>query len=385
MAVGHHQRLQPHHLGTTSIPQCPCSWWADACVRPPELHPNSLQRPPQGSLCPPEEEDGQAQALSHPQGASGLRSRSGISAGSGRNVVAAGTMPAPCTGPLRDSTGAAAQAQPCSQGAGRKQMEMTPAAISCGRTRGLSPPPLPLLAQQGLGHHRHHCSGLPKPCATQGTSTLLHPAPWLDRCHLHPGVAHATTRCRTAPARGCPVSAHQGCTQELSQQEPAPWDPRPLAPAVPSMLLEWLGESPALGCPRVGLELWTGLRGGAELPEVGQARPAQPPGLAQWRFIWNEWFPNKLCNLKILRKRKRQKGGEPTAAQPVHGDRRATRHPGLSPGTGRGSATAAPSPWLWPPAPEATWPHRPLSVSGGQATLVPSVTSPRAVSSASCL
>lgn len=210
MAVGHHQRLQPHHLGTTSIPQCPCSWWADARVRPPELHPNSLQHPPQGSLCPPEEEDGQAQALSHPQGASGLRSRSGISAGSGRNVVAAGTMPAPCTGPLRDSTGAAAQAQPCSQGAGRKQMEMTPAAISCGRTRGLSPPPLPLLAQQGLGHHRHHCSGLPKPCATQGTSTLLHPAPWLDRCHLHPGVAHATTRCRTGPCAGLPGVSTSG-------------------------------------------------------------------------------------------------------------------------------------------------------------------------------
>lgn len=210
MAVGHHQCLQPHHLGTTSIPQCPCSWRADARVRPPELHPNSLQHPPQGSLCPPEEEDGQAQALSHPQGASGLRSRSGISAGSGRNVVAAGTMPAPCTGPLRDSTGAAAQAQPCSQGAGRKQMEMTPAAISCGRTRGLSPPPLPLPAQQGLGHHRHHCSGLPKPCAAQGTSTLLHPAPWPDRCHLHPSVVHATTRCRTGHCAGLPGVSTSG-------------------------------------------------------------------------------------------------------------------------------------------------------------------------------
>lgn len=218
--------------------------------------------------------------------------------------------------------------------------------------------------------------------------------------HQHPaaptalaGPVPSPSQCGTrhhplpdGPLRGAARCQHiGGAPRSSSQQEPVPWHPRPLSPAVPSVLLEWLGESPALGCPRVGLELWTGLRGGAELPEVGQARPAQPPGLAQWRFIWNEWFPNKLCNLKILRKRKRQKGGELTAAQPVHGDRRATRHPGLSPGTGRGSATAAPSPWLWPPAPEATWPHRPLSVSGGQATLVPSVTSPRAVSSASCL
>lgn len=119
--------------------------------------------------------------------------------------------------------------------------------------------------------------------------------------------------------------------------------------------------------PRAGLELQSGLHDSAELREGGQVHSMQPPGLAQRRFIWNEQFPNKLCNLKILRKRKRQKGGEPAAAQPVHGDRRATRRPGLSPGTGRGSVTTIPS----PPSPEGTWHHRPLSVSVDRPLLYP--------------
>lgn len=211
-------------------------------------------------------------------------------------------------------------------------------------------------------------------------SALAGPVPSPSQCGTrhHPlpdGPLRGAARCQHI--RGAPRSSASR-NQRHGTLGPCPQ-------LCPACCWSGWGRAQPSAAPGVGLELWTGLRGGAELPEAGQARPAQPPGLAQWRFIWNEWFPNKLCNLKILRKRKRQKGGEPTAAQPVHGDCRATRHPGLSPGTGRGSATAAPSPWLWPPAPEATWPHRPLSVSGGQATLVPSVTSPRAVSSVSCL
>lgn len=60
------------------------------------------------------------------------------------------------------------------------------------------------------------------------------------------------------------------------------------------------------------------------------------------------------------------------AAQPVHGDLRATQHHGLSPGTGRGSVTTIPS----PPSPEGTWSPRPLSVSVDRLLLYPQSPAP---------
>lgn len=70
-----------------------------------------------------------------PWGATRLRALSGISAGSGRNAAAEGTMRhlAPVLSVTRSA--AAARAQPCTQGAGRMQMEMTLVAVSCGRMR----------------------------------------------------------------------------------------------------------------------------------------------------------------------------------------------------------------------------------------------------------
>lgn len=70
-----------------------------------------------------------------PWGATRLRTLSGISAGSGRNAAAEGTMRhlAPVLSVTRSA--AAARAQPCTQGAGRMQMEMTLVAVSCGRMR----------------------------------------------------------------------------------------------------------------------------------------------------------------------------------------------------------------------------------------------------------
>ena len=114
--------------------------------------------------------------------------------------------------------GAAARAQPCSQGAGRKQMEMTPAAVSCGRTRWLSPPLLQLPSQRGrrdpgsVGIAARACKS---PVPHAGTSTLLRPlspgpAPRrLPRLH-HPrrGVCQVTLPNRQ-PALGCTLPACQ--------------------------------------------------------------------------------------------------------------------------------------------------------------------------------
>lgn len=120
------------------------------------------------------------------------------------------------------------------------------------------------------------------------------------------------------------------------------WDPVPLPPAEPSTPLEGLGESPALGCPWRRLELQAGLPDSAELWEGGLACPAQPPGLAQWRFIWNRQFPNKLCNLKIFKEKKKAEGrGARSSSASACGPQGHTT-PGLSPGTGRGSVTTTP-------------------------------------------
>lgn len=169
---------------------------------------------------------------------------------------------------------------------------------------------LPLLAQQGLGHTGHHCSGLPKPCATHR--------------HQHPAAPSAISILGRHMWDGhwAAVPAHQRCTQELNQKEPAAWDLLPLSPA--HSRSGW-GRAQPSAAPGMSLELQAGLHDIAELHEGEQVCPAQPPGLAHPRFIWNEQFPNKLRNLKILRIRKRQKGGETAAAQPVHGDHRATR------------------------------------------------------------
>lgn len=282
VAVGH-TSSSSHHQSITSVPQCLCSRWADARMRPPELHPKSLQGPPQGSLYPPEEEeDGQAQVLSHPRGAS--RSRSGISAGSGRNVVAAGTMPAPCTGHLRDSPGAAAQAQPCSQGAGRKQMEMTLASISCGRTR----------RQDFL----QHCSPC-QPSRALGTTAITEGS---QRCVPHTGTS---TLWHPVPPH-CPPGAtglqcqHTRSSTSRNQHDGIPCHCPQLCPA--RCWSAW-GRIHPSAAPGARLELQAGLCDSEGLCEGRQAHPMQPPGLAQRRFIWNEQFPNKLCNLKILRKK----------------------------------------------------------------------------------
>lgn len=114
--------------------------------------------------------------------------------------------------------GAAARAQPCSQGAGRKQMEMTPAAVSCGRTRWLSPPLFQLPSQwdprdpasTGIAAQ---ASKSPVPHA--GTGPLLRslspgPAPcrlpWLH--HSQCGMCQATLP-NSQVALGCALPACQ--------------------------------------------------------------------------------------------------------------------------------------------------------------------------------
>lgn len=86
---------QPHHTDTllgTFKPPSPCTAQSSKAL--------------QGAPWPwPSLEDARAQPSARPTGAAGLRALSGISAGSGRNAAATGTMPAPCTGPLRDEAG----------------------------------------------------------------------------------------------------------------------------------------------------------------------------------------------------------------------------------------------------------------------------------------
>lgn len=243
-------------------------------------------------------------------------------------------------------------------------MEMTVAAISCSRTHRLSSPPLLLLAQRPWAPETSLLSAAKAVCHTQA------PAPCCTQCHLHAGVACATTYCGMGTGlqclhiRGAPRSSTSRNKWHVTLCH---------CPQLrPVHCLSGWGRAQPSAAPGAGLELQAGLLDSAELCEGGQVHPMQPPGLAQRRFIWNEQFRNKLCNLKILRKRKRQKGGEPMAAQPVHGDRRATRRPGLSPGTGRGSVTTITS----SPSPEGTWPHRPLSVLVDRPLLYPQSPAP---------
>lgn len=109
----------------------------------------------------------------HPRGAAGLRARSGISAGSGRNVAAAGTMPAPCAGPLRDGAGSSclgtallsrSQQEADGDDTGGRFLRQDARAFSTAT---------PVAEPAGPGVHGQHCSSLQKPC----TSPLLSPLP----------------------------------------------------------------------------------------------------------------------------------------------------------------------------------------------------------------
>lgn len=126
--------------GTRGCHQPRCSHCTDITARSTGCtqSPNTLQ----GSELRAASSQGAAQPRGHagqasfcPWGSTGLRALSGISAGSGRNAAAVGTMRhlAPILSVTR--SGAAARAQPRAQGAGRMQMEMTPVAVSCGRMR----------------------------------------------------------------------------------------------------------------------------------------------------------------------------------------------------------------------------------------------------------
>lgn len=104
---------------------------------------------------------------------------------------------------------------------------------------------LPLLAQQGLGHSGIAARGCQSRVPHTGTSTLLHPARpsaiSIPLGHIAPPTV--------GWALGCSART-SGVHQELNQQEPVARDPLPLSPPVPSTLLKWLGESPALSCPQ---------------------------------------------------------------------------------------------------------------------------------------
>lgn len=151
----------------------------------------------------------------HPQGASQLPSCSGISAGSGRNVVAAGTM-------LHLALVTSVTAREQLSGTAllpRSRQEADGDDTSCHflwqDVRAFSTT-LPFLAQQGLGHH---CSGLPKLCATHR--------------HQHPAAPTAISILvwHMWDGHWAAVPAHQRRTQELNQKEPAAWDLLPLSPA----------------------------------------------------------------------------------------------------------------------------------------------------------
>lgn len=130
--------------------------------------------------------------------------------------------------------GAAARAQPCSQGAGRKQMEMTPAAVSCGRTRWLSPPLFQLPSQRdprdpastGIA-----AQASKSPVRHAGTGPLLRSLSQALLCAdspgcTIPGAACARPLCRTAKRRWAAhclrVRSLQAAAweQELNQHKP---------------------------------------------------------------------------------------------------------------------------------------------------------------------
>lgn len=103
----------------------------------------------------------------HPRGAAGLRARSGISAGSGRNVAAAGTMPAPCAGPLGDGAGSScpgtallsrSQQEADGDDTGGRFLRQDARAFSTAA---------PVAEPAGPGVHGQRCSSLQKPlCRT---------------------------------------------------------------------------------------------------------------------------------------------------------------------------------------------------------------------------
>lgn len=137
--------------------------------------------------------------------------------------------------------GAAARAQPCSQGAGRKQMEMTPAAVSCGRTRWLSPPLLHLPSQRDLGSKGIAAWACRSPVPDAGTGTLLAHSPPAAPSPLRRVPGRSTER-----AMGCALPASSEPASGCPGAEPAGTRGTGPCGAVPrpGMLPGWWWESP---------------------------------------------------------------------------------------------------------------------------------------------
>lgn len=107
-----------------------------------------------------------------------LRARSGISAGSSRNVVAAGTMPAPCAGPLRDGAGSSCPGTALLSRSGQEAdgddtvgRFLRQDALAFSTAAPVAEPAGP----EGPRVHRHGCRPAKAPCRT------LAPAPCCAR------------------------------------------------------------------------------------------------------------------------------------------------------------------------------------------------------------
>lgn len=191
VAVGHCQLLQPLHLGTISTLQCLYSWWADARARDPRSCTPPASRVPHRDPSALPKRVGSPGFVPSPGSIRPLLSL-GISAGSGRNVVAAGTIPAPCTGGLRDSVEQLPRHSPAPRSRQEADGEDTGHHF-LRQDAGLSLALLSLQGRQGLGHQSIIAQGCQSHVPhTPGALWLASvPSPsWCGTCHHAPWDGH---------------------------------------------------------------------------------------------------------------------------------------------------------------------------------------------------